>query len=141
MKFADKLVRLRKDKGISQEELAGMLNVSRQAISRWEMGSTLPDMNNIIRLSDIFEVSIDSLVRDDRDLENKKLNFFDKVKKKGDIALIASPVLVLLGMYITDDYEFLLMDKICNFVGMLLIVLGIISFVASFYLYDEDNKN
>ena len=137
MKFADKLIKLRKDKRISQEELAEMLSVSRQAVSRWEMGSTLPDMNNIIKLSDIFDVSIDSLVRDDLDLENKKYKFLDRFSTKGDIALIASPILIFLGLYMCDTYENLLLNKICNLLGIICTILGGISFILAFYFYNE----
>ncbi len=65
MKFHEKLIKLRKSKGLSQEELAEMLDVSRQAISRWELESTLPDVPNLIKISEIFGVSTDYLVHDD----------------------------------------------------------------------------
>lgn len=48
MKLSDKIVRLRKSNGMSQEELADKLGVSRQAISRWEMGTAMPDATNIL---------------------------------------------------------------------------------------------
>lgn len=54
MKITEKLIQLRKSKGISQEELAEKLDVSRQAISRWETGTTLPDANNILALSKLW---------------------------------------------------------------------------------------
>ncbi len=65
MKFHEKLIKLRKSKGLSQEELAEMLDVSRQAISRWELESTLPDVPNLLKISEIFGVSTDYLVHDD----------------------------------------------------------------------------
>ena len=65
MKFEEKLIDLRKKNGMSQEELADRLGVSRQAISRWELGSTLPDAPNLLKLSDLFGVSIDYLLRDE----------------------------------------------------------------------------
>ena len=65
MKFEEKLMDLRKKNGMSQEELADRLGVSRQAISRWELGSTLPDAPNLLKLSDLFGVSIDYLLRDE----------------------------------------------------------------------------
>ena len=65
MKFEEKLISLRKKTGLSQEELAERIDVSRQAISRWELGSTLPDAPNLLKLSDLFGVSIDYLLRDD----------------------------------------------------------------------------
>lgn len=64
MEFKDKLYRLRKQKGLSQEELANRLNVSRQTISKWEVGDSTPDMEKLIALSDLFEISLDELVMD-----------------------------------------------------------------------------
>ena len=63
--LGDKLYRLRKDKGISQEELAYKLNISRQAISKWERGEALPDTDNLISLAKLYEVSLDELVGND----------------------------------------------------------------------------
>ena len=65
MTLADKIIELRKKKGWSQEELAEKLDVSRQSVSKWESGQSLPDMNRIIALSDLFGVSVDTLVRDE----------------------------------------------------------------------------
>ena len=64
MTFNEKLLSLRRKAGLSQEELAEKLDVSRQAVSRWEMGETMPDAQNLIMLSDIFGVSVDYLLRD-----------------------------------------------------------------------------
>ena len=65
MKLAEKIVTLRKQKRLSQEELAERLNVSRQTVSRWEMSTALPDATNIIQLSKLFEVSADYLLNDE----------------------------------------------------------------------------
>ena len=70
MKFEEKLSILRKKNGLSQEDLADKLGVSRQAISRWELGSTLPDAPNLLKLSDLFSVSIDYLLHDEYQSEN-----------------------------------------------------------------------
>ncbi|MDO5734786.1 MAG: helix-turn-helix transcriptional regulator [Eubacteriales bacterium] len=64
MKFQDKIVRLRKAKGWSQEDLAGQMNVSRQAISRWEGGTALPDAMNLVELSKLFGVTTDYLLNE-----------------------------------------------------------------------------
>ncbi len=56
------LIKLRKEKGLSQEELADKLAVSRQAISKWERGESLPDTDNLIRLAKLYGVSIDEIV-------------------------------------------------------------------------------
>ena len=64
MTFSEKLIRLRKREGISQEELASYLEVSRQAVSRWEQGTALPDAGNLLKLRQRFGVSVDWLLED-----------------------------------------------------------------------------
>ena len=64
MEFNNKLYELRKQKGFSQEELANRLNVSRQTVSKWEVGESTPDMEKLVAISDLFEVSLDELVLD-----------------------------------------------------------------------------
>lgn len=59
----DKIQQLRKEKGLSQEQLATQLHVSRQAISKWELGESMPDTDNIIQLASFFGVSTDSLLK------------------------------------------------------------------------------
>ncbi len=66
MELGNKLLKLRKARGMSQEELAGEMGVSRQAISRWESGETLPDAANLLKLSDLFGVTADYLLRDEQ---------------------------------------------------------------------------
>ena len=62
MNFNNRLYELRKQKGLSQEELANRLNVSRQTVSKWEVGDSTPDMEKLIAMSDLFDVSLDKLV-------------------------------------------------------------------------------
>jgi len=64
MKFQDKLQMLRREKGFSQEKLAEKIGVSRQAVAKWEVGQSYPDMGNLILLSELFGMSIDRLVKD-----------------------------------------------------------------------------
>ena len=63
--LGEKILRLRKARGLSQEELAGQLTVSRQAVSKWELGESVPDTENVVQLSKIFCVSTDYLLHDD----------------------------------------------------------------------------
>ena len=62
MEFNNKLYELRKQKGLSQEELAGRLNVSRQTVSKWEVGESTPDMEKLVAISELFGISLDELV-------------------------------------------------------------------------------
>ncbi len=64
MKLQDKLYQLRKSNGLSQMELAEAINVSRQAISKWETGTALPTIENFLSLSKLYGVSVDYLVDD-----------------------------------------------------------------------------
>ena len=68
MNFSEKLIRLRKREGISQEELASYLEVSRQAVSRWENGETVPNVDTLKLLSKFFDVSINTLLGSPRQL-------------------------------------------------------------------------
>lgn len=63
MEFNNKLYELRKQKGFSQEELANRLNVSRQTVSKWEVGESTPDMEKLVAISDLFDVSLDELIK------------------------------------------------------------------------------
>lgn len=65
MKLSEKIVKLRKSNGWSQEEFAEKLDVSRQAVSRWEVGTAQPDAMNILQLSKLFGVTADYLLNDD----------------------------------------------------------------------------
>ena len=69
MILGDKITNLRKKAGWSQEELAHQLGVSRQAVSKWESGSSIPDLDKILRLSQLFDVSTDYLLRDEMEPE------------------------------------------------------------------------
>jgi transcriptional regulator with XRE-family HTH domain len=64
MEFNNKLYELRKQKGLSQEELANRLNVSRQTVSKWEVGESSPDMEKLVAISELFDISLDELVLD-----------------------------------------------------------------------------
>lgn len=65
MKLPDKIIKHRKANGWSQEDFAEKLNISRQAISRWENGTALPDAQNILQISKLFNVTTDYLLNDD----------------------------------------------------------------------------
>ena len=68
MIFAEKLKTLRKEKNISQEQLAEKIHVSRQAITKWESGNGIPDIENLIAISALFNESLDSLLSEEKSL-------------------------------------------------------------------------
>ena len=70
MKFNEKLIELRKKEGLSQEELGYKLNVTRQTVSKWELGQTTPEMDKLVEMSRIFNISVDQLINDS-EIESK----------------------------------------------------------------------
>ncbi len=76
MKFSEKLVQLRKQNKLSQEQLADMLDVSRQAVSKWESGTTYPEMDKLLTMCKLFKCSLDELTND----EITTMNFGEKKK-------------------------------------------------------------
>lgn len=76
MNFNEKLIDLRKAKGMSQEELGNALGVSRQTISKWELAQSYPDFQRLVLLSDFFGLSLDALVKDIdvQDVRTKNIN-------------------------------------------------------------------
>ena len=77
MSFGTKLVEQRKKYAYSQEQLSDKIGVSRQAISRWEADDTLPDANNLKKLSELFQISIDELLENNY-FQEKKANALEK---------------------------------------------------------------
>ena len=83
MKFQEKLINIRKEKNLSQEALAEKLGMSRQAISKWESGTSYPDMATIIRLAKTLDCKIDNLIDDDvidKKNETNKFNINNLLK-------------------------------------------------------------
>ena len=82
MKFYEKLIILRKKALLSQEQLAEKLDVTRQTISKWELGQTKPDMDKLNAMSKLFEVDINILTNDELSLEGNKHENKVEPKKK-----------------------------------------------------------
>lgn len=116
MEFNNKLYELRKQKGFSQEELANRLNVSRQTISKWEVGESTPDMEKLVAISDLFEVSLDELVKGEEpklaepseqivkselysDIKEQVLTLDNKKKAKKGIRIAG----IILGIFVLID--------------------------------------
>lgn len=106
--FADKLYRLRTQSGYSQEALAEKVNVSRQAISKWELGLTLPDTDKIVALSKVFDVTIDYLLKDeikvnkDESLDRLVLKFLGSAQ---DMEEISKELVDIMQDGMVDDME------------------------------------
>ena len=73
VEIAQRLAELRRERGFSQEDLASRLGLSRQAVSKWERAESAPDMGNLIALADLYEVTIDELLRVSPEVEEDML--------------------------------------------------------------------
>lgn len=96
MKMQDKLIMLRKKTGLSQDDLAEKINVSRQAISRWENGTALPDALNVLQLSKMFHVTTDYLLNDDYESDGD-IPVVQKVKQETDDLISKKKMLHLIA--------------------------------------------
>ena len=99
MKLEEKLMKLRKENAWSQEEFADKLNVSRQTVSKWELGQTTPDTDNLTKIASIFGISVN-------DLLDENANPIEKNSKSSNkngslvkiLILVVILILVLLGI-------------------------------------------
>ena len=115
MNFAEKLYTLRTQGGYSQEGLAEKLNVSRQAVSKWETGPTLPETDKLIAISELFNVSIDSLL-----IDSINLNTFESMDRilvkflssARDMDDISEELLDIMRDGVIDSAERLKVDEI-----------------------------
>lgn len=158
MTFADKILKLRKQAGLSQEELAEKLNVSRQAISRWEMGTSVPDAVNLLQMSKLFGITVDYLINDeyqsDRDIlivkqtdvkikeENTVKNKFVMLVIIQIVAFVLEGLAVILGdftntFFLSSDHSLYSKERVIAFVilfslGIISTLCGIVSFELIF---------
>lgn len=165
MILADKLNKLRTSSGLSQEQLAEKMNVSRQSISKWESGASIPTMDKIVELSNIYGISTDFLLKDELEelpgevvadfggedpvievtLEdaNNYLSAIEKVKNKiaiGVFMCIFSPVcmMALLGYSEMSKNKF--SDEIASGIGIGILLAMVAVAVALFVLTRIDTK-
>lgn len=126
MTLGEKICTLRTGKGLSQEDLAAKLEVSRQSVSKWETGQSVPDLEKIIKLADLFGVNVDELVREGErpqppKPETKVVYVKEKrewtaAQKVGICLLAVGGALTLLG---------LAYGGVLSLVGVALLVLGL----------------
>lgn len=118
MSFGENLINLRKQKGWSQDDLADNLNLSRQAISKWENDTSKPDIDNIKKISKVFSVTIDDLLNNDV-VKDKAvtLNVKKQEKKEKTITIVKCMIIAVIILYI--------INVIFKFASLLIIVNGI----------------
>ena len=106
MKFNEKLIELRKKAGLSQEELGYKLNVTRQTVSKWELAQTTPEMDKLVEMSKIFNVSVDELLNErevsqnnEPIIENQPIN--ERKPRSNNTILIIVGVFIIISIVMT----------------------------------------
>lgn len=162
MILADKIVRLRKKNGWSQEELAQKMNVSRQAVSKWESAQTVPELEKILQLGALFGVTTDYLLKDDMELEEFTSETIDSGVRQisieeagtylvqsresakriavGTFLCVLSPIpLLLLGA--ASEYEKLnISENLAGCLGIMLLLFFVVAAVALFIYSGFQNE-
>lgn len=119
MKLSDKIIRLRKSNGWSQEELAEKLDVSRQAVSRWEGASAQPDAANVLQMSRLFGVTTDYLLNEDYESDGD-LPPVQRAKSDGArLAMVFAVTLEVMTVLLQGIAVFILQNE---FWGMICVV-------------------
>ena len=117
MYFSENLIKLRKGKGWSQEDLADKLDISRQAVSKWEVGTSKPDIDNLMKLSKLFSKPIDELVNN-KIVHTEAMSIAVKKRDfKHDLLLWLRGLIVLLIVL-------LVIDTIYKFTMLFIITIG-----------------
>lgn len=125
MSVSKQLIHLRNVKGISQEELASLMNVTRQSVSKWETGQALPDSEKIIRLSEIFGVTTDYLLKGK---ENDSMDIYSQHDSKAGADMSAEVTEILDNVHRMSTRKRLAIGA-GIFAGIALVVALILIFV------------
>lgn len=134
MEISKRLKCARESKSITQEELADKLGVTRQTISSWENGKSYPDIVSIIKISDIFDISLDKLLKEDKNLITNMKEKMDTVESnKYIIFTILFAVILFGGMYLLKT--FVNIPKIDNLFSNIILlstfIIGTITYIFS----------
>ncbi len=129
MTFSDNLRTLRSNKRLTQEELAELLDVSRQAVSKWESGNGYPEMDTLIKLSELFDVSLDKLVKTqfikDLSTSNDK-NPKDDNRKKLIILAAFSFIIFATTMSSNNDTGWIILISLVSFITFQMLVFHVV---------------
>lgn len=134
MEFSEKLQKLRKEHNITQEALADKLNVTRQAVSKWESGTAYPDTDKLIQISKIFNISLDELINDSvisKDKKEDKLSFKEIINKFLDF--ITKTIDMFFAMTFGEKIK-------CIFeMGVIIIIIFCLGFISSRVIINLSN--
>ena len=98
--LGEQLQKLREEKKMSREELAGEMNVSRQAVYKWENNKGYPDIENLIKLSELCNVTLDELIKGDQSFQSKIAIDRKKSEDFSDPGFVVGIILVFVGLFL-----------------------------------------
>ncbi|MBK0294107.1 helix-turn-helix transcriptional regulator [Bacillus sp. S34] len=100
MNLGEQLQKLREEKKMSREDLAGEMNVSRQAVYKWEKNKGYPDIENLIKLSEVYNVTLDELIKGDQSFQSKIAIDRKKSEDFSDPGFVVGIILVFVGLFL-----------------------------------------
>ncbi|NLC97113.1 MAG: helix-turn-helix transcriptional regulator [Erysipelotrichaceae bacterium] len=100
MEVSDRIKKLREENNITQQEMADKIGVSRAAIAKWETNKGLPDISNLIRISDIFNISLDELIKGNEDVKRKIISDSDSKKWHYLVIVYLISIIVYIGYFV-----------------------------------------
>lgn len=124
----------RQNNNISQERLAEQLGVSRQTVSSWETGKSYPDVVSVIKMSDIFNISLDKMLKEDKNLVNNIQEKMDTVKSNKSIVFtILFAIIIFGGMYLIQTFvDIPKIDNLYLNIGVLIaFIVGVLTYLFS----------
>ena len=155
MNFADKIIQLRKQRGWSQEELEERMNVTRQSVSKWESMQSVPDIERVVQLSELFGVSLDYLLKDDvkdseqigyekseneiRSVSMEEAKNFLEIKAStakpiaaGVFLCILSPICLLVLGALSENRQNFMSENLAGGIGLIVLFILVAIAVAIF---------
>ncbi len=142
MEIEKKLKEVRERAGLTQEQVAQSVMVSRQTISNWENGRSLPDIISIIKLSDLYGISVDELLKDDQKMQ-KKIEQDATVAKtnRGVILITAAITLLSLAVYLVSIFVGDPLRDFCeNAIRWVLFAVGVVFAVTYLINLNKNNR-
>ena len=124
----------RQNNNISQESLAEQLGVSRQTVSSWETGKSYPDIVSVIKMSDIFNISLDKMLKEDKNLVNNIQEKMDTVKSNKSIVFtILFAIIIFGGMHLIQTFvDIPKIDNLYLNIGVLIVfIVGVLTYLFS----------
>lgn len=133
MKFSEKIKEIRKMQNLTQEQFAEKIFISRNAVAKWESDKGYPDIQNLITISEVFEISLDDLIKNDKKLKTKII--LDSASKKWHILVIIYLIAIISYIgYFHFAHKILM-------IGFLIATLFMLGFELRIFIKEKIWKN